>query len=229
MKNTTRILITALFPALLAGPALAEHGHRDRDDQRGKGHYQERRYDRHHGDRAQDRHGRRHETHRHAERHADRHAARHDHRYRPAHPTHGWQKPKHHSFPSHGWDRPRHPAHPSHGWHKPKHHDWHKPKHHEKHHDHARHSRHDRRYQGRVNGYYYASTPWKIQLFDRHHRLHSSIPLGRGAQWRVKGDRIVVYGRHHVHVYGGPRFHLLRSYNNHRRHHDSGLNFSFRF
>ncbi len=83
-----------------------------------------------------------------------------------------------------------------------------------------------------MNGYYYASTPWKIQLFNRNHRLHTTIPLGRGAHWQIKGNLIVVQGRHRVHVYGGPRFHLLRSYSRHENRkprRDSGLYLNYRF
>lgn len=204
MQNTTRILIAALCSALAAGPVLAEHGHRDRDGYRGKGHQQERHLDRHHDAR----HNRHKDRHAYRDHHRDHHrdhrrdAHRHGHRWHHDRGYHrGWDRGHHR-----GWDRKHHAR--KHGYH------------------------HDRRYHGRVNGYYYASTPWKIQLFDRHHRLRTTIPLGRNAHWKVKGNRIFVYGRHRVHVYGGPRFHLIRSYsrNHYDRHqNNSGLHFSFRF
>ena len=85
MQTTTRIIITTLFSALAAGPALADHGHRDRDGHRGKGHQQERHYDKHHGDKAFDRrHQRRHDdrAHRHHDRRHGDHAHRHHDRRR---------------------------------------------------------------------------------------------------------------------------------------------------
>lgn len=136
----------------------------------------------------------------------------------------------------HGWDRGRH-----HGWHHDHHRGHQYGKYHRKHHEkHWKHpgkqyrkhheSYHDRRYHGRVNGHYYVSTPWRIQLFDRRHRLRATIPLGRNADWKIRNGRIYVYGRHHVRVYGGPRFHLLSSHvRNHRHRYDDGLRFSLRF
>ncbi len=222
MNLNKNLLIGALLTGLTVAPAIAadrtplrhgdwNHGRYDTQQQKHRdGRHEQRR------DRARHENRQRHDTdyrgRDHGQHHADANRNRHP---VPHHRKPGYKK--HHAYPGH---------HGRHHYRKHSGHDgrYHKP--YRKHH--ARH--HDQRYDGRIGKHYYRSQPWRIQVFDRSHRLRSSIPIARGAHWEVRGNRIIVKNRGHVRVYAGPRYHLVKSYRVHDRHNrDTGLRFGFRF